>query len=218
MNKLSKTRTFFLFHEQTVLTVLLVFIIFVTLFFVYRTIVLASTVLDSKFSEEIRKVDGQRNVVVQQMEEKKKEYAVAKEKYEDSMEQLVPSHISTDMVVRSLDSMIMYLGSNIVLTSVKLNTEQKKNVNDIIEYPVSIQLSTTKEKLYELLQLIQNAGEMDIKKGILEFPSGETFILPFMTIGQVAVEGDLADQYDATGNPLSPLVDVTIQLYFYSQQ
>jgi hypothetical protein len=185
----------------------IIVLLFNTLLF-YRAAVLWKSIQNPDLYSAKQVLQQHLNQISQQIKSEEKAYQQQTQVYTPLLEQIFPRQSSSTAFLSYIDNTVLSIQHDISLLKTNFLSDQVQVRKDYVIYPIQIQLSASKESLYQFLDTFQSGGILD---------DTHTPPIPFVTVQNVSIEGDLSDQYDISGNSIPTIVKATILLYFYGQ-
>ena len=182
-----------------------------------RTFLFVQTLVDANLTFRLETLASNQVSLEKDISLKQQELLEKKKEYDTVLSSVLPPSISTGYIPQILDKIGLAVAQDITLTGI-VNQEEKTEKNGPYSvYPVEATFVLSKDALSKLLTILSQAGNLDKKINSLMLPTGEVIILPLITLEHITIEGDMGDQYDASGNKLKNQITAKLLLHFYSQ-
>jgi hypothetical protein len=201
--------------NNTFTVVLFLFLLCVTLVLGIRTFFLFQTLVDADLTKRLENLNTQLISLETDISLQQQKLLEQKHTYDMLLSSVLPSSLSSGYVAQILDKIVLAVSQDITLTGM-VNQEDKIEKNGPYSiYPVEATFMLSKDALDKLLTLLSHAGSLDENVNKITLPTGESMMLPLITLEHITIEGDMGDQYDASGNKLKNQITAKLLLHFY---
>jgi hypothetical protein len=201
--------------HHTLTVVLFLFLLCVTLVLGIRTFFLFQTLVDADLTKRLENLNAQLISLEKDISLKQQELLEQKHTYDMLLASVFPSSLSSGYIAQVLDKIVLAVAQDITLTSIMYQEEKIEKNGPYSIYPVEATFMLSKDALDKILTLLSHAGSLDENVNKITFPTGERMMLPLITLEHITIEGDMGDQYDASGNKLNNQITAKLLLHFY---